>query len=63
MEMVSNNASEITKFVRDIKSEELLEVLFSHYQAIIDNHSVTTLNDTMWFFVIKDEIKRRKNEA
>ena len=63
MEVVSNNASEITKFVRDIESDKLLEVLFSHYQAIIDNHSVTTLNDTMWFFVIKDEIKRRKNET
>lgn len=63
MEVMSNNASEITKFVRDIESDKLLGFLFSHYQAIIDDHKIATLNDTVWFFVIKNEIKRRKNET
>jgi hypothetical protein len=63
MKGISNSASEITKFVRDIKSDKLLEVLFSHYQSIIDAVKIATLNDTVWFFIIKDEIKRRKDEG
>ena len=62
LELKSSNTSDIINFVKKIKSKDLLKTLFYHYQSIIDNSKITTLNDNVWFFVIKDEIKIKLNK-
>ena len=51
----------IQKYVKKLTDKDLL-VLFLHYQRIIDNINLCTLNDSIWFFVLKEEKIKRKLE-
>ena len=51
----------IQKYVKKLPDKDLL-VLFLHYQRIIDNINLCTLNDSIWFFVLKEEKIKRKLE-
>tara|TARA_R110000765_G_scaffold353993_1_gene444053 strand:+ start:946 stop:1158 length:213 start_codon:yes stop_codon:yes gene_type:complete len=51
----------IQKYVKKLPDKDLL-VLFLHYQKIIDNINLCTLNDSIWFFVLKEEKIKRKLE-
>ena len=53
------DTSLIQKYVKKLSDKDLL-VLFLHYQRIIDDIYLTTLNDSVWFFVHKDEKNKRK---
>lgn len=57
------DTSLIQKYVKNLSDQNLL-VLFLHYQRIIDDVNLTTLNDWVWFFVLKAEKHERKlNES
>ena len=43
----------IKKYVKDLSNNDVL-VLFLHYQRVIDDVKLNTLNDCVWFFVLKD---------
>ena len=49
----------IQKYVKNLLDQDLL-VLFLHYQRIIDDVKLSTLNDCIWFFVLKAEKHERK---
>lgn len=51
----------IKKYVKELSNNDLF-VLFLHYQRIIDDKDLNTLNDSVWFFVLKDEKHRRKSD-
>tara|TARA_X000001382_G_scaffold58827_1_gene40430 strand:+ start:630 stop:824 length:195 start_codon:yes stop_codon:yes gene_type:complete len=51
----------IKKYVKDLSNNDVL-VLFLHYQRVIDDVKLNTLNDCVWFFVLKDEKHRRKSD-
>tara|TARA_R100000742_G_scaffold4276_2_gene1617 strand:- start:5988 stop:6170 length:183 start_codon:yes stop_codon:yes gene_type:complete len=55
----SKNTTEIIKFVQGIKYYDTLVMLHAHYGAIIDNTKIATMNDSVWFFVLKTEIEKR----
>tara|TARA_R100000742_G_C4205714_1_gene33519 strand:- start:352 stop:543 length:192 start_codon:yes stop_codon:yes gene_type:complete len=63
MKMEKADTSLIQKYVKNLSDQNLL-VLFLHYQRIIDDVNLTTLNDSVWFFVLKAEKHERKlNES
>ena len=63
MKMEKADTSLIQKYVKNLSDQNLL-VLFLHYQRIIDDVNLTTLNDWVWFFVLKAEKHERKlNES
>ena len=49
----------IQKYVKNLLDQDLL-VLFLHYQRITDDVKLSTLNDCIWFFVLKAEKHERK---
>tara|TARA_R100001443_G_scaffold3949_6_gene11943 strand:- start:565 stop:750 length:186 start_codon:yes stop_codon:yes gene_type:complete len=51
----------IKKYVKELSNDDLF-VLFLHYQRVIDDKDLNTLNDSVWFFVLKDEKHRRKSD-
>ena len=51
----------IQKYVKKLPDKDLL-VLFLHYQRIIDDINLCTLNNSIWFFVLKEEKIKRKLE-
>lgn len=51
----------IQKYVKKLPDKDLL-FLFLHYQRIIDDIHLTTLNDCVFFFCLKDEKIKRKLE-
>ena len=51
----------IKKYVKDLSNNDVL-VLFLHYQRVIDDVRLNTLNDSVWFFVLKDEKHRRESD-
>ena len=51
----------IKKYVKDLSNNDVL-VLFLHYQRVIDDKNLNTLNDSVWFFVLKDEKHRRESD-
>jgi len=55
------DTSLIQKYVKNLSDQNLL-VLFLHYQRIIDDIHLTTLNDWVWFFVLKAEKQRRGSD-
>jgi len=59
MNMEKAETSLIQKYAKKLSDKDLL-VLFLHYQRIIDDIYLTTLNDSVWFFVLKDEKFKRK---
>jgi len=63
MKMEKADTSLIQKYVKNLSDQDLL-VLFLHYQRIIDDVDLNTLNDSVWFFVLKAEKHERKlNES
>ena len=63
MKMEKADTSLIQKYVKNLSDQDLL-VLFLHYQRIIDDVKLNTLNDCVWFFVLKAEKHKRKlNES
>ena len=63
MNMEKADTSLIQKYVKNLSDQNLL-VLFLHYQRIIDDVNLNTLNDSVWFFVLKAEKHERKlNES
>ena len=59
MNMEKADTSLIQKYVKNLSNQDLL-VLFLHYQRIIDDVDLNTLNDSVWFFVLKAEKHERK---
>ena len=59
MNMEKADTSLIQKYVKKLSDKDLL-FLFLHYQKIIDDIYLTTLSDSVWFFVLKDEKVKRK---
>tara|TARA_R110001583_G_C5404769_1_gene386157 strand:+ start:370 stop:555 length:186 start_codon:yes stop_codon:yes gene_type:complete len=57
--MEKADTSLIQKYVKNLSNQDLL-VLFLHYQRIIDDVDLNTLNDSVWFFVLKAEKHERK---
>jgi hypothetical protein len=57
----SKNTAGIREFVTNIKSNDTLNTLFLHYQSVIDNVDIASLNDSVWFFVLKTEIEKRSS--
>ena len=57
--MESNNTSEIKEYVANISYFDTLVTLHDHYEAIIDRTNIATMNDSVWYFVLKEEIKKR----
>ena len=55
----SKNTAEIREFVTNIPYYSTLVMLRDHYGDIMDNTKIATLNDTVWFFVLKTEIEKR----
>ena len=49
----------IKPYTKNLSDQEL-KVLFLHYQKVIDDINLTTFNDCVWFFAIKEEINKRK---
>ena len=44
----------IQKYVKKLPDKDLL-VLFLHYQRVVDDIYLATLNDWVWFSVLKEE--------
>ena len=59
VKMEKADTSLIQKYVKNLSNQDLL-VLFLHYQRIIDDVNLNTLNDSVWFFVLKAEKHERK---
>ena len=48
------DASSVVKYVKTLSKEEV-STLYKHYKGIVDNESLATHNDLVWFFVLKDK--------